>query len=69
MHRKTASVARMLFIFTLLISFLGWADQAMAQARQGSITGHITDTSGGVLKGAQITIEAKGINTVYGRSG
>ncbi len=63
MDRKTASVARMLFIFTLLISFLGWANRAMAQARQGSISGHITDSSGGVLKGAQITIEAKGINT------
>jgi TonB-dependent receptor len=64
MHRKSAGVARMLIIFTLVFAFLGRADRALAQARKGTITGHLTDASGGVLKGAQVSIEAKGINVV-----
>lgn len=41
----------------------------MAQERKGAISGHVTDSSGGVLKGAQITLESKGITAVSDAQG
>jgi TonB-dependent receptor len=36
----------------------------MAQERKGAISGHVTDSSGGVLQGAQVSLEGKGISSV-----
>ena len=64
MHRQDARFFRLLVIFILTIPFWGRADRALAQARKSTITGHVMDSSGGVLKGAQISLESQGINAV-----
>jgi TonB-dependent receptor len=47
----------------LAIAGLAAANPAWAQARKGTVTGHVTDSTGGVLKGAQITLAPQGITT------
>lgn len=47
----------------LVIAGLAAANPAWAQARKGTVTGHITDSTGGVLKGAQITLEPQAVTT------
>jgi TonB-dependent receptor len=56
-----------LFIFSLLL--LAQTKQAVAQGQKGAISGLITDNSGAVLKGAQISIESKDINVVSDEQG
>jgi TonB-dependent receptor len=43
--------------------------QTAGQGRKGNITGRITDSSGGVLQGAQISVEPKGVNAVSDAQG
>ena len=64
MCRQYAKVFRMLVILTLVFSFWGRADRVLAQARKGTIAGNVADSSGGVLKGAQILLEPQSFNTV-----
>jgi uncharacterized protein (DUF2141 family) len=52
----------MLFV-PVLLNVL-WPIAASAQARKGAISGQVTDTSGGVLKGAQVSVDSKGISVV-----
>jgi TonB-dependent receptor len=40
------------------------AERPTAQGRKGIITGRVTDSSGGVLQGAQISVEPVGLNVV-----
>jgi len=40
------------------------SDPPAAQGRRGTISGHVTDTSGGVLQGAEITCEGQAIKVV-----
>ncbi len=40
------------------------SDRPAAQGRRGTISGHVTDTSGGVLQGAEITCEGQAIKVV-----
>jgi len=42
---------------------------ALAQERKGGIRGHVTDNSGGVLQGARIELQAKGIIVVSNTQG
>jgi hypothetical protein len=56
-----------LFIFTLL--FLSPMKQSLAQGQKGAISGLITDDSGAVLKGAQITLESPVFNTFSDEQG
>ena len=60
MHRQQTSVFRFLILATLAFSFALGAHRTPAQARKGTITGMVSDKSGGVLKGAQITLEPQG---------
>jgi hypothetical protein len=50
-----------LFIFA---SLLVGPTQALAQGTQGAIAGTVTDPSGAVLKGAQVSIPAQDLNVV-----
>jgi TonB-dependent receptor len=52
------------FLIVLVCSlFLLFCAQAQTgRGRKGTISGHVTDSSGSVLQGAEITIEDKGIN-------
>ena len=43
--------------------------QNAGQGRKGTITGRVMDSSGGVLQGAQITVEPKGVNVVSDAQG
>ena len=56
------SNGKKLFIALVAMVFLGLPSPA--QERRGTISGHVTDSSGGVLKGAEITIEAQSIKVV-----
>src|SRR5579871_4580466 len=55
-------------LFLLLAFALGMADMAYAQAK-GAIAGIVTDDSGAVLKGAQITIESPVFSTTTDEQG
>jgi TonB-dependent receptor len=57
------------FLLALVCSLLlspanAQTDRAPAQGRKGTISGHVSDTSGGVLQGAEITLEAQAIKVV-----
>ena len=58
------------FLFALVCSLLLFSsaqaqtDRSVAQGRKGTISGHVTDTSGGVLQGAEVSLEAQGIKAV-----
>src|SRR6202035_2466048 len=56
-----------LFIFILLL--LGQTKQALAQGQKGAISGLVTDDSGAVLKGAQVTLETPVFTTVSDEQG
>jgi len=57
MHRQQTSVFRSLILAILALCFALGAHRTPAQARKGTITGMVSDKSGGVLKGAQISLE------------
>ena len=56
-------------IFTFVLLLLAQTKQVMAQGQKGAISGIVTDDSGAVLKGAQISIESKDINVVSDEQG
>src|SRR5215470_15332310 len=53
----------------LLLSFLLGASRAAAQSDKGAIAGKVADSSGGVLQGAEISIEPAGAHTVSDAQG
>ena len=55
--------------FFLLASLLWLFSPAQAQERKGAITGHVTDSSGGALIGAQISVQPKGVTVVSDTQG
>ena len=69
MYCKKENAARFLVLMILLLAFLAQTNRALAQAAKGAITGHITDSSGGVLKGAQISVESQDVNVVSNEQG
>ncbi len=56
------------FLFVLACS-LSLIPVARAQTGKGSITGRVTDSSGGALIGAQVSVESKGLSTVSDAQG
>jgi len=59
MRKFLCSVFFLPIIFSTLLPIA-----ASAQARKGAISGQVSDTSGGVLKGAQVSVDSKGISVV-----
>jgi hypothetical protein len=58
--RRVSNIALLLFVI-----FGGlWPAAVTAQERKGAITGTVTDSSGGVLKGAQISLAPQSLNVV-----
>jgi TonB-dependent receptor len=61
---------RKLCSFLLVLTCSLWLIPAgVAQTGKGSITGSVTDTSGGALVGAQVSIESRGVSTVSDAKG
>jgi TonB-dependent receptor len=56
-------------VFVLAGVFLGQTKQSEAQAAAGAIAGTVTDPSGAVLKGAQVSIPAQAVNVVSDEQG
>src|SRR2546426_2746807 len=55
--------------FFLLASLLWLFSSAQAQERKGAITGRVTDSSGGALIGARISVQPKGVTVVSDAQG
>lgn len=49
-------------VFLALLA-LSCANETWAQARKGTLAGHVTDATGGVLKGAQVALEPQSVST------
>ncbi len=60
---------RFLSLFFLLASSLWLFSPLHAQERRGAITGHVTDSTGGALIGAQISVQSKGVTVVSDTQG
>ena len=69
MNYRSARLSRWMSIFTFVLLLLAQTKQVVAQGQKGAISGIVTDDSGAVLKGAQISIESKDINVVSDEQG
>src|SRR5579862_3271387 len=69
MNCRAARFIKWIGLFILILGFLGRTGQALAQGQKGAISGIITDDSGAVLKGAQVTLESPVFNTVSDEQG
>lgn len=69
MNHRAGKLFRRTSLFILVILFLGNAKQAPAQGQKGAVSGLITDDSGAVLKGAQVTLESPVFNTISDEQG
>jgi TonB-dependent receptor len=58
-----------IFLALVLISTTFRAPSALAQVDTGSMAGHITDSSGGILQGAQIKLQPAGITVASSQQG
>ena len=56
------SILRIVALCTLLVS--SYSIGAFAQGRSGAIAGTVVDSSGAILKGAQVSLGTAGISTV-----
>jgi TonB-dependent receptor len=68
MNSRASRLFRWIRVFSLIALTIGLATHAFAQGK-GAISGIVTDDSGAVLKGAQITIESPVFNTVSDEQG
>src|SRR5947209_437853 len=68
---KRITVTRSLWAFWLCLPalFCGIATPGAAQNQGGSISGLLTDPAGAVLRGAQVSIPAQGLNTATDQQG
>src|SRR5579862_5276225 len=69
MNCRAARFIKWIGLFILILGFLGRTGQALAQGQKGAISGIVTDDSGAVLKGAQVTLESPVFNTVTDEQG
>ena len=60
---------RFLSLFFLLAISLCQFSPLHAQERRGAITGHVTDSTGGALIGAKISVQPKGVSVVSDTQG
>src|SRR5437879_6510301 len=56
-------------VFLALVALVALGLPALAQERKGAITGRVTDSSGGALIGAQISVQPKGVSAVSDAQG
>lgn len=68
MNYPTARLCQWVLAFVFALLFVGPTKQALAQGA-GAIAGTVTDPSGAVLKGAQVSIPAHDINVVSDEQG
>src|SRR5215469_8825646 len=68
MNLNARQSLRWIRVFLLIASTLGTVNLAFAQGK-GAISGIVTDDSGAVLKGAQITLESPVFTTVSDEQG
>src|SRR3984893_11249636 len=66
---QSARMYRWTSLFILLPLLLVQTKQTVAQGQKGAISGIVTDDSGAVLKGAQVTLESPVFNTVSDEQG
>ena len=64
MHFHSSNLFRFPTFFLVGLLLLGHANHVLAQERKGAIAGNITDSAGGVLVGAQVSLEPEGTNVV-----
>jgi TonB-dependent Receptor Plug Domain len=64
MRRRQRSVRRLAVPFLLAVIFLAGTKNSSAQGSKGTIVGHVTDPSGGAVKGANISVEPTAANAV-----
>lgn len=62
MQHQQSGLMRLLGVLILTVIILVHTNWTMAQERKGAISGHVTDSSGGVLQGAQVSLAGKGIS-------
>src|SRR5271165_4827946 len=58
-----------LFPVFVLLAMTFFALDASAQGDKGSLTGHVTDSSGSVLQGAEVEMQPTGITVVSNQQG
>ena len=68
MSLRSAKWCRRVGVFVFALVLLGYGKQALAQGK-GAISGLVTDDSGAVLKGAQVTLASPVFNTVSDEQG
>ena len=69
MKYRSAGLYRWMSLFILILLLPGQTKQILAQGQKGAISGIVTDDSGAVLKGAQVTLESPVFNTVSDEQG
>jgi TonB-dependent receptor len=69
MSYQAARLSKWMGLFILALLFLGQTKQTLAQGQKGAISGIVTDDSGAVLKGAQVTLESPVLNMVSDEQG
>jgi TonB-dependent receptor len=69
MNHSGIHQSKYVWILILALVFLGQTKLASGQSRTGAIGGTVTDPSGAVLKGAQISIGSGGINVASDEQG
>ena len=69
MNRESFNLSKWINIFILALLFLSQTKQSLAEGQKGAISGLITDDSGAVLSGAQVTLESPVFNTVSDEQG
>ena len=69
----TSRLSRIVFVVAVLVAIVGATGSVRAQGLTGQISGTVTDSGGGVLPGATVTIKNAGTNatreTVSGTDG
>lgn len=68
---RSLIVFRLVLVFALSLSshLFATPDRAVAQERKSTIIGHVTDSSGGALIGAQVSVQPKGASVVTDAQG
>jgi TonB-dependent receptor len=69
MNYPATHSSRWIYILLLALVFLAQTKPAVAQGRTGAISGTVTDETGAVLQGAQVSLKAKTVKVVTDEQG
>src|SRR5580693_9198118 len=69
MNYRLIELSKWIDAFILILLLLAQTKQAQAQGGKGAISGIVTDDSGAVLKGAEVTLESPVFKTVSDEQG